>query len=303
MIFNYHSIAVRIDNKTNYLISLGKILIYDLKERIYGFIDSDNVGDDSIKLLDFGIETRFDEHYFFDNRNRENYHGYLFQYTLDGQGYYRFGNTEFEINKGMGFITTFPSDTKYYIKADKKWTFLYIHFSGDYLYRFFKQLYSVNSGVLELSYHSTSIQSFMRVFRNVQQGYKLQRFEGSRFIFDFMTQLITDLETRDETSSLVCMMERYLKQHYYQPDIISNLCDTLNCSHSHLSREFKKQKHITIISCITSLRLEQSIYLLLNTPKSIEEIATECGFSSGNYFSKVFYKKLKVTPSSYRSLH
>lgn len=48
-----------------------------------------------------------------------------------------------------------------------------------------------------------------------------------------------------------------------------------------------------------SIRLQQAAEMLRNTNKSVEEVATECGFATPNYFIASFYHKFKQTPKEY----
>ena len=50
-------------------------------------------------------------------------------------------------------------------------------------------------------------------------------------------------------------------------------------------------------------RLERAAQLLLNTDKSIEQIADECGFYTPNYFMGTFFHQYKVTPREYVADH
>ena len=52
-----------------------------------------------------------------------------------------------------------------------------------------------------------------------------------------------------------------------------------------------------------SMMMEKGIELLRTTDKSIEEIASELGFVSPNYFIASFYQKMKKTPDEYRQRH
>ena len=51
---------------------------------------------------------------------------------------------------------------------------------------------------------------------------------------------------------------------------------------------------------IKQARVDKAEKMLRNTKASIEEISTECGFVSTNYFIASFYQKYKVTPQAYR---
>lgn len=54
----------------------------------YGFINHDSISPLPLILYDMGFELRQNEDYYFDNHNRENYDGYIIQYTLSGYGIY-----------------------------------------------------------------------------------------------------------------------------------------------------------------------------------------------------------------------
>lgn len=56
-------------------------------------------------------------------------------------------------------------------------------------------------------------------------------------------------------------------------------------------------------SMALSLMMERGIELLRTTDMGIEEIASELGFVSPNYFVAAFYQKMKKTPAEYRKRH
>ena len=49
-----------------------------------------------------------------------------------------------------------------------------------------------------------------------------------------------------------------------------------------------------------SLMLKKAEELLTTTEKDLDQIASECGFVSPNYFIATFYRKYKMTPEIYR---
>ncbi|OCG14713.1 hypothetical protein A9G09_05150 [Gilliamella sp. wkB292] len=68
-----------------------------------------------------------------------------------------------------------------------------------------------------------------------------------------------------------------------------------------LSRLFKTQTGMTINEYLQKRRLCTAMSLLRNTPYSISMISAECGYDDSNYFSVVFKKETKQTPSQYRA--
>ena len=49
--------------------------------------------------------------------------------------------------------------------------------------------------------------------------------------------------------------------------------------------------------------LEKGIEMLRTTNKGVEEIASELGFVSPNYFVAAFYQKMHITPEEYIQRH
>lgn len=58
----------------------------------------------------------------------------------------------------------------------------------------------------------------------------------------------------------------------------------------------------TLTEYVNFTRMHKAEQLLINQNKSISEIALECGFSSPQYFNKLFRKINGVSPSYYKKL-
>ncbi len=91
---------------------------------------------------------------------------------------------------------------------------------------------------------------------------------------------------------------------YIDKNISSDLCLKNVASYVHLSPNyfhnvFKHSIGKNFQEYIEEKRLENSIYLLQSTNKTLTEIAYDCGFSSQSYFSYVFKKKMGTTPREY----
>lgn len=97
------------------------------------------------------------------------------------------------------------------------------------------------------------------------------------------------------------MARKYISENIKKRIVIGDICDALKCSKSTLLTGFKKQYGITVNSYITELRLDMAVRLLGEGRMTINEIASETGFSDQSYFSKVFSAKYGIPPSEYRS--
>ena len=95
----------------------------------------------------------------------------------------------------------------------------------------------------------------------------------------------------------------YLKQNYGNSDFkISNLANIVNMSEKHFRRMFLDVYKKTPYLFLQEFRINKAEILLLNTKKSISDIALQCGFSDVYSFSHSFKKHNEVTPTEYRNM-
>lgn len=106
--------------------------------------------------------------------------------------------------------------------------------------------------------------------------------------------------TEQSSNSIVQSIKIFIEKNYKEDISLSDLADTFYLSKEHLSRLFKKETGQNLFSYIMDLKLEEAKRLLIETNRTLDDIAFSLGFSNGNYFSKVFKKNIGVSPSSYR---
>lgn len=92
----------------------------------------------------------------------------------------------------------------------------------------------------------------------------------------------------------------YIHTHYKNKITIEELAKTASISKTEVLRCFKAIMGLSPIRYLNSYRLQRAAHMLINTEKSIQEIAENCGFDDNSYFSKLFKKKYSVTPHDYR---
>lgn len=100
---------------------------------------------------------------------------------------------------------------------------------------------------------------------------------------------------------VVCM--EYIYEHLYEKISIKNLAAVTGLHENYLSRIFKQETGMTILSYIQEKKLEQAEYMLKHTDADIAKIASDLCFSSQSYFIKVFKRKNQKTPKEYRNCY
>lgn len=93
----------------------------------------------------------------------------------------------------------------------------------------------------------------------------------------------------------------YAEDHFSEKIQISDLSDIIHVCDDRLIRLFKEVTGETPIEYIMNLRIEAGIKLLASTNLSIAEVAEQTGFGSDTYMTRIFKKKLNITPGKYRN--
>ncbi|WP_158560530.1 AraC family transcriptional regulator [Paenibacillus contaminans] len=93
----------------------------------------------------------------------------------------------------------------------------------------------------------------------------------------------------------------YVKKNYHLPLTLEQMAAMVYLSPSHFHRLFKKTTSQTFIEYVQNLRMEESCKLLRTTALTIQDIASNVGYSDMQFFLRLFKKKMGVTPRQYRN--
>lgn len=83
---------------------------------------------------------------------------------------------------------------------------------------------------------------------------------------------------------------------------LNTLADELHINASYLSAQFKKELGVTLTDYVTQKRINHAIFLINSSDLSVSVIAQRCGIPDLQYFSKIFKKRLGMSPLQYRKM-
>ncbi len=81
---------------------------------------------------------------------------------------------------------------------------------------------------------------------------------------------------------------------------ISEVARTLHITPNHLSKLFRSEVGMSALDYLQAVRLEHALHLLQDHSLTVQEVAHESGFETGNYFARLFRRKIGMTPSAFR---
>lgn len=111
-----------------------------------------------------------------------------------------------------------------------------------------------------------------------------------------------DNDSRD-TKRLSENIKAYVKDHYADCNMnISAIAEEIGITPRYMSKIFKEQTGINLLSYINDVRIEHAKVLLKTTGKTVDEISEETGFANSRTFRRNFQKATGVTAMNYRSM-
>ena len=103
-----------------------------------------------------------------------------------------------------------------------------------------------------------------------------------------------------ETQRLVLDAMVYIHAHYMDHISRGDIADHIGVSARHLTRSFRQELGIALISYLNRYRIRQAKTLLEKGDMGITEVAMSVGFTTGGYFARVFRQEMGISPSAYQ---
>ncbi len=93
---------------------------------------------------------------------------------------------------------------------------------------------------------------------------------------------------------------KIMRQKLREPDTTEKLAQMLGSTVRQLNRVFLQHAKATPQEVWRDMRLQHARWRLMNSKRTITQIAFECGFSDSSHFSRWFKNKFEESPRSYR---
>ena len=126
-------------------------------------------------------------------------------------------------------------------------------------------------------------------------------------VWDHLTSLLRNLQTKYSGSQVcgshclpVARARRIVEDEYDQEITLEGVASRLGLNHTYLSTLFKEETGRAFTNFVQEVRVEKSKELLIQTRLPVLEVALSVGFSSQNYYSRIFKKLTGCTPSEFR---
>ncbi len=94
--------------------------------------------------------------------------------------------------------------------------------------------------------------------------------------------------------------EQYIRTHALDGISTSQVAAALDYHADYLGRVFKSVYGVPLTDAINRRRLSEAKQMLLDTGRTVEQIAVACGFADAEYFRRLFRQREGVPPGAFR---
>ncbi len=176
--------------------------------------------------------------------------------------------------------------------------------SSSYLFRFHYRLSpAFNDATVFFDADQTIkpfFQSAMREFNGCKYGYR-------ELVRCYILQTIVFIMRQQANEGYQVIYDKYIipihmycREHYQENITLSALSKKMHFSLPYISNKFKQVTGNNFRFFLQSLRMEEACRLLVNTKKSIAEVAESVGYKDPRAFNKIFKQHRNTTPLQYR---
>lgn len=241
---------------------------------------------------------------------RNNLTSYLFFIVLSGEGTLEYQNTVYPLKEGD---CVFIDCKKPYSHSTSRnlWALRWVHFYGPNMNQIYDK-YTQRGGAP--CFHPTNLFEYDALLQQIYQVASSDEYVKDMVIYEKLISLLTLLMKESwnpekggsdhapyKKQNLINIKE-YLDANFQNKITLDELSKNFYINKFYLTRVFKEQFGLSVNQYLLQIRITHAKQLLRFTDKTMEEIASECGLSEPNYFSRIFKKVEGITPSTFRQM-
>jgi transcriptional regulator GlxA family with amidase domain len=106
--------------------------------------------------------------------------------------------------------------------------------------------------------------------------------------------------SRQVADSEIARCQAWIAQHYDEPSPVGAMVRLSGLAERSFKRRFLQATGMPPLEYVHTLRLEEAKQMLESSDASVEAIANEIGYEDPGFFSRLFRRKVSLTPAQYR---
>lgn len=221
----------------------------------------------------------------------------VFEQVIQGRGYLEIGGTRYALEAGDVYVV--PKGSTHCYGSDPKDPYekLWFNVMGPLPLKLL-ETYNLE-GVFV--FKSVNMESLFRYWRRaILEDPSRSQAQAALAIHDIVQTLAAKTSLTPKHSPEALTLKRYIDQRADRKISVAELAELIHLSVSQTIRIFKREWGVTPRQYHLTRKLDRAAILLRNTMKPVKEIAYDLNFNDEYYFSNLFKRHTKLSPTAYR---
>jgi AraC-like DNA-binding protein len=234
---------------------------------------------------------------------------YILHFVISGQGIYSLNGRRFPVKAGDTFLIYPNMQINYWADRQDPWEYCWVGFNGaDARILIDTAGFSPEKPVINPGSPEKTRQLMMDIYQcRGQEIYQLISMTAR--LYTLLAYLIEDA-TRNSPGPQSCIGLAHVQQasdfianNYFRRITVEDIASHANISRSQLYRVFIQHMSVSPLQYLREFRIREACNIMQQHPESIKSIAYTVGFENPLYFSTLFKRITRETPSKYISHH
>ena len=260
-----------------------------------------------IKILGSGYEKTFSSKKPVNTKERDYY---TLHCIISGSGFVEVNNQKYLLGKKQLFLSYPKMNMVYYPTRKSPWKYAWINFSGSKTVELLNLIGFSNKNPILTTANDEILNIFFDNAIACDKEPSLSHFISLGNFYNIITNLLREKDANNNEDddnnnlTLIDLALDYINKNYMNPYLNQSMVASyLGISTQYFSKLIKKHTNSGYASLLMQTRIQKSFTFLAETTMPIQEVAFAVGFNDPYYFSNVFKKFAKCSPSEYRQQH
>ncbi|MGL4383270.1 MAG: AraC family transcriptional regulator [Bacilli bacterium] len=218
-------------------------------------------------------------------------------YCTEGCGQVSINEQVFILKANQFIIIPYLKAHTYQSDNKRPWSIFWMHYHET-------TTKEVINGSIDDQFNTTFIQyifsNMLHSLANKSQNTMVYINKNARLLLVSLNHYLEAHQLKNDHLPEFDRFNDYINLHLKNKITLEDLCNYSNYSPSHINKIFNLKYQLSPIDYIIKIKIEHSCILLRNTNLSIKDIACAIGYDDSLYYSRLFKKKMHLSPSQYR---
>lgn len=234
--------------------------------------------------------------------------GFVFLYCIEGSGWVKFEGEDIIVTRKQGVFLRPGRMHEYGASKTHPWSYYYIHYEGALAGSYTRMILDEKeSGTYWIKETYEYLKCFSMILSYLQKGWD---FPNMLMASAYLHQLLSYIYLKKEMNAQgirntspetrIQTIAEMIEENPQNNVSVLELARAANLSSSRFRELFKQSIGMSPKQYILEMQLKKSKELLVSGDLCIHEISERVGFSDSHYFSRIFSRKIGISPSEYK---